>query len=99
MSQIFPLFTPMTCRRNDAKFKTTDDMKEAFENTAFKTAIQKGEQQINSKGKILIRKSGTEPKIQVWSWSDDASLAETINFNIISVLEKSKGFENIKKVR
>jgi phosphoglucosamine mutase len=99
MSQLFPLFTPMTCRRNDAKFKTTDEMKDAFENSAFKTAIQKGEQQINSKGKILIRKSGTEPKIQVWSWSDDVFLAEEINLNIISVLEQLNGFESIKKVQ
>ncbi|MBR6663380.1 MAG: phosphoglucosamine mutase [Alphaproteobacteria bacterium] len=99
MSQLFPLFTPMSCRRNDAKFKTTDEMKDAFENSAFKTAIQKGEQQINSKGKILIRKSGTEPKIQVWSWSDDVFLAEEINLNIISVLEQLNGFESIKKVR
>ena len=61
-------------------------------------AIKKAEREIEGKGKVLVRKSGTEPKIQVWVWSDVVSLAEKINAETVSVLEKSAGFETKKTV-
>lgn len=98
MSEIFPLFTPMTRKRIDSKFCGKDEMLAAFELAAFQAEIEQGEADIAGKGRILVRKSGTEPKIQVWVWGDDVPLATAVSNRIASVLEKADGFESRKEV-
>lgn len=39
---------------------------------------------------------GTEPKIQVWVWGDDAALADKVNGEISAVLAKAPGYESVK---
>ena len=98
MSEIFPLFTPMTRKRIDSKFCGKDEMLAAFELAAFQAEIEQGEADIAGKGRILVRKSGTEPEIQVWVWGDDVPLATAVSNRIASVLEKADGFESRKEV-
>ncbi len=98
MSQIFPLFSPMPRSRIDSKFASKEDMLNAFELPEFSEAVKQAEKEINGKGKILIRKSGTEPKIQVWVWSDDSALANNLSQKISKVFENTKGFEAYKNV-
>lgn len=98
MSQIFPLFKPMIRKRIDTKFVSKDEMISAFDSADFKQAIADGEQMISGYGKVLIRKSGTEPKIQVWVWSDDEDKALQTAQKISSMLEKMNGFELFKNV-
>lgn len=98
MSEIFPLFEPMFKKRVDSRFETKKQMEEAFELKAFKEAVEAAEKLIEGKGRILVRKSGTEPKIQVWVWSDDPDFAAEVGRNMMSVLEKAPGFESQKAV-
>lgn len=98
MSEIFPLFAPMPRKRVDTKFSSKDEMLAAFEQPTFQQAVKEGERAMAGQGRILIRKSGTEPKIQVWAWSDDDSLAEKISGDIAAVLEDFSGFEAHKNV-
>lgn len=97
VSEIFPLYTPMPRCRTDAKFATKEQMLTAFESEAFQAAIRAGEQKMSGRGRVLIRKSGTEPKIQVWVWSDDAVRAEEMSREIASGLAQCPGFEAFKK--
>ena len=96
MSEIFPLFEPMYKKRVDTRFVGKEEMLDAFELPEFKVAISEGEKAIEGKGRVLVRKSGTEPKIQVWVWGDDKAFADEVNQKISSVLEKAKGFESVK---
>lgn len=98
MSELFPLFTPMFRKRVDSKFSTKEAMSAAFEQPEFQKAIKQAEADIVGKGKVLVRKSGTEPKIQVWVWSDNVELAESANAAMVAVLEKSAGFDSKKTV-
>ncbi len=98
MSEIFPLFVPMPRKRVDSKFASKEEMQAAFENAEFQAAIEAGERKMEGLGRVLIRKSGTEPKIQVWVWSDNAGLAEETNREISAVLQKMPGFEAYKNV-
>lgn len=98
MSELFPLFTPMFRKRVDSKFSTKEAMLTAFERPEFQAAIKLAEAQISGQGKVLVRKSGTEPKIQVWVWSDDTVLAEKLNAEMVAVLEKMSGFDSKKAV-
>ena len=98
MSEIFPLFEPMTKKRVDTKFATKQLMNEAFNNPIFKEMVIKGEEKLIDKGKLLIRKSGTEPKIQVWVWNDDGEQALAIAQEISDVLQNMEGYETSRNV-
>jgi phosphoglucosamine mutase len=52
------------------------------------TAIQDGEARLANKGRLLIRKSGTEPLIRVMAEGDDEKLVHTVVGDIVKVLEK-----------
>lgn len=98
MSEIFPLFTPMLKKRVDSKFLSKEEMQSAFKAVEFQEAIKAGEAEINGKGRILVRQSGTEPKIQVWVWGDDENLVNKINSGIADILTVQKGFDSQKVV-
>lgn len=98
MSDIFPLFKPMPRLRVDSIFSDNDKMADAFSGSVFQEAVAAGEKLLGSEGKILVRKSGTEPKIQVWVWSDNIDLAEKTNKTISSSLEAAEGYVACKKV-
>mgnify|MGYP001440524716 CR=1 FL=1 len=53
------------------------------------TAIQDGEARLANKGRLLIRKSGTEPLIRVMAEGDDEKLVHTVVGDIVKVLEKT----------
>lgn len=83
-------------KRVDTRFAGREEMLAAFELPAFKEAIAEGERKIEGKGRVLVRTSGTEPKIQVWVWGDDAALADEVNGEISAVLAKASGYESVK---
>ena len=98
MSEIFPLFAPMPRKRTDSKFASKEQMLKAFETEVFKQAIADGEQEVFGKGRVLVRKSGTEPKIQVWVWSDEEDLAAALSQKISAPLRQCAGFDGAKNV-
>ncbi|MEQ1866833.1 MAG: phosphoglucosamine mutase [Micropepsaceae bacterium] len=53
------------------------------------TAIQNGEARLANSGRLLIRKSGTEPLIRVMAEGDDEKLVKTVVGDIVKVLEKA----------
>ena len=57
--------------------------------TAVQTAIGAGKQKLAGKGRVLIRKSGTEPLIRVMAEGEDLALVETVVDDIVAEIEKS----------
>ena len=57
--------------------------------TAVQTAIGTGEQKLGGKGRVLIRKSGTEPLIRVMAEGEDPAIVETVVNDIVAEIEKS----------
>ena len=54
-----------------------------------KAAIAANEQRIAGKGRILIRKSGTEPLIRVMAECEDAGLLEDVVQDIVSAVQRA----------
>ena len=59
---------------------------EPLENKQVKTAIEDASSRLGSKGRLVIRPSGTEPLIRVMAEGDDRELVETVVNEIIDVI-------------
>ena len=53
-------------------------------NPGVKAAIADGEARLDGTGRVLIRKSGTEPKVRVMAEGEDESLVERVVDDIIA---------------
>ena len=57
---------------------------------AVQASIANAEAQLNGKGRLLIRKSGTEPLIRVMAECEDAVLLEETVDTVVASVEKAK---------
>lgn len=60
-----------------------------LEATNVKAAIADGETRLNGKGRLLIRKSGTEPLIRVMAECEDAALLNAVVDSIVAEVESA----------
>jgi len=60
-----------------------------LENAVVQEAIKDGESRLGTCGRIVVRKSGTEPLIRVMAEGDDKGLVETVVGDIASAIEKA----------
>lgn len=62
-----------------------------LENAGVKSAIAAGEKRLGDSGRVVIRKSGTEPLIRVMAEGDDQKLVAAVVDDICVAIEKAKG--------
>ncbi|MGE0735934.1 MAG: phosphoglucosamine mutase [Alphaproteobacteria bacterium] len=62
-----------------------------LEHESVKRAIEAGEAKLNGNGRLLIRKSGTEPLIRVMAEADDKILVGTVVDDIVAAIETVAG--------
>ena len=67
------------------------DQQAALEDKVVQTAIHEAEERIGSNGRVLVRKSGTEPVIRVMAEAEDQAVCDTAVREIIAVIE-AKGY-------
>jgi phosphoglucosamine mutase len=85
-SDVAHLFEPLPQILKNVRFRAGA---KPLENQDVATAIQDGEARLAQKGRLLIRKSGTEPLIRVMAEGDDEKLVTTVVGDIVKVLEKA----------
>lgn len=61
-----------------------------LDNAAVKSAIAAGEAKLGKSGRVVIRKSGTEPLIRVMAEGDDKALVTAVVNDICAAIEKAK---------
>jgi len=64
---------------------------EPLESAAVKASIAAGEKTLGKSGRVVIRKSGTEPLIRVMAEGDDQKLVAAAVDDICAAIEKAKG--------
>jgi phosphoglucosamine mutase len=86
-SEVCRLFQPMPQCLKNVRFASGTPL-EADE---VKNSIQAGEDRLADKGRILIRKSGTEPLIRVMAEGEDEALVLSVVDDIASAVERAAG--------
>ncbi len=83
ISEVCNLFEPLPQVLKNVRTKASD----ALEKDQVIKAIASGEETLGETGRIVIRKSGTEPVIRVMAEGDDPVIVERIVDDIVDVLE------------
>ena len=75
-SRLFKVFEPEPQVMKNVRFKSGQL---PLEDDAVKTAISDGETRLNGKGRLLVRKSGTEPLIRVMAEGDETLIHAVVD--------------------
>jgi phosphoglucosamine mutase len=84
-SNLLNVFTPYPQLLKNIRFDK--NQQDPLENDTVKAAISKGESEMAETGRILIRKSGTEPLIRVMTEGSDADLTEKVANDIVNAIK------------
>lgn len=84
-SDLLRLFTPVPQKLSNVRVAATS----VLENTGVQTAIAAAEQKLGKAGRVLVRKSGTEPLIRVMAEGDDEKLVDAVIASICESLKKA----------
>ena len=85
-SEACRLFDPVPQKLTNVRFTAGSAPLEAAE---VKEAIREGENRLNGAGRLLIRKSGTEPLIRVMAEGDDAGLVDQVVGDIVAAVQRA----------
>lgn len=85
VSALCRLFDPMPQILKNVRYQNGDPLND----NNVKSVIETAEKKLNGDGRLLIRKSGTEPLIRVMAEGDDLSLVEAVVDDICAALEKA----------
>ena len=83
LSEICHLFDPLPQLLRNVRFRDGAPL----EDDQVKDAIETGTQALGNQGRLVIRKSGTEPLIRVMAEGDDNALVERVVNDICTVIE------------
>ncbi len=75
-SQVCKLFEPAPQVLENVRYEK--GAKDPMEAASVKEAIKAGEQRLNGKGRLLVRKSGTEPLVRIMAEGDDEALVREV---------------------
>lgn len=82
-SEICRVFVPVPQMLKNVRYKT----KVSLDSVEMQEAMRAAESKLGSKGRILVRKSGTEPLIRVMAEGDDAALVSAVVQELCGVVE------------
>lgn len=89
-SRVLRLFTPLPQTLKNIRVPR-ELCASLLETAPVRAAVAAGEARLNGSGRLLIRKSGTEPLIRVMAEGEDESLIGAVVDDIISVIGKQAG--------
>ncbi|MDG2243900.1 MAG: phosphoglucosamine mutase [Rhodospirillaceae bacterium] len=86
-SALLHSFEPVPQLLKNVRFNEATSAQDLLEHSSVKDAIADAEARLNSSGRLLIRKSGTEPLIRVMAEGDDAAEVQSVVEGVVAILE------------
>lgn len=90
MSEIFPIFPTLPSVLSRLRFEHSDKVKTAMEDAEFLQMVETAKTQLGDRGFIVLRKSGTEPMVQVLVQGDDEAEVRLLSEKLSA---KAKSFD------
>ena len=90
MSEIFPLFEKCPCKITNIRFLSVGEAVYALDAAPVQRVIESAKNEIEGKGSVIVRKSGTEPVIKVRVEGEDEDLVNDISQKIVFEISKYK---------
>lgn len=87
-SEVMNLFFPMPQVLKNVRFENRDKIQQVLDKPQVLEVVRKAEEKLKNKGRILIRKSGTEPLARVMAEGENSSLINEVVDDICEVIEK-----------
>ncbi|MEE8295635.1 MAG: phosphoglucosamine mutase, partial [Sphingomonadales bacterium] len=84
-SELLNVFDPVPQYLKSVTFKS----EQPLEDKSVKIAVAAADEKLNGSGRLLVRKSGTEPLIRVMAEGEDEGLIKILVENICSAVEKA----------
>lgn len=84
-SQMLGLFTPVPQKLSNVRVASTS----VLDNGSVKDAISAAEKKLGSTGRLLVRRSGTEPLIRVMAEGDDERLINEVVSSLCDTIQKA----------
>ena len=86
-SEVLKVFEPVPQLLKNVSLPRPEDMDTSLADARVAAAIEQGEKSFNGSGRVLIRKSGTEPVIRVMAEGDDEALVTKVVDDIIDAIK------------
>ncbi len=88
-SQTLRLFEPIPQLLRNVRLARDASADAVLERDTVRQVIEACEQRLNGRGRLLIRKSGTEPLIRVMAEGDDAAEVDTVVNDLVDAIKKA----------
>ena len=88
-SETLRLFKPVPQRLNNVRLENGVDAATVLEASVVKKAIASAEQRLDGRGRLLIRKSGTEPLIRIMAEGDDEAEVDSVVADLEIIISKA----------
>jgi len=83
------LFEPVPQKLRNVRLQQGSNADAVLEGEAVRQAIQACEQRLDGRGRLLIRKSGTEPLIRIMAEGDDAGEVDDVVAHVVDAITKA----------
>jgi len=93
VSEIFPVFTPFPCEKHNLRFSDKSTVAVVLAESEVQQCIRLIETSLAGHGRILVRKSGTEPVLRLKIEDKDADVARKQANKLLSCLKKFAQFK------
>lgn len=87
-SEVCRLFEPVPQVLRNVRYRPAPDGGTPLDRPEVAAAIQQSEARLGRQGRLLIRKSGTEPVIRVMAEGDDPALVQSVVADLAGLLER-----------
>lgn len=90
VSEIFPVFEPFPTIAHNLKFADKSQVEKIMADNKVHDCIENIKQQMEGKGSLIVRKSGTEPVIRVKFEAKDEAWIKKLSESLLKEIEKAK---------
>ncbi len=86
-SEVCSVFERVPQRLTNVRYRRSDGRTNPLDAQAVKQAIADAQSELGSTGRLVIRKSGTEPVIRVMAEGDDGSLVDSVVASVVDAIK------------